>query len=48
MPKIPIDNCPHEFEWDDIAQEEYCKFCGFVPDKPEGGWVDETIEGGDG
>lgn len=36
----PIDNCPHDFEWDDVAQEEYCKHCGFVPKQESGGWND--------
>lgn len=43
--RIPIDDCPHEYLWDEIAEEEYCKFCGCVPEQLKGGWIDETIEG---
>lgn len=45
--RIPIDNCPHEFVYDDIADEDYCRFCGLVEKSDNGGWRDETIEQSD-
>lgn len=41
-PRQPIDNCPHEFEYDEVAEEDYCIYCGWVPDKDEDGWQDPT------
>lgn len=39
-PRIPIDNCPHEFAWDDVAEEEYCVHCGLVNKEEKGGWLE--------
>lgn len=41
-PRVPIDNCPHEFAHDDVADEDYCIHCGLV-EKPEpSGWIEPT------
>lgn len=39
-PRIPIDNCPHEMVWDEVAQEEYCRFCGLIIKEEPGGWIE--------
>lgn len=39
-PRTPIDNCPHEMIWDEIAQEEYCRFCGLINKEEPGGWLE--------
>lgn len=36
----PIDNCEHEYEYDEVAEQDYCKHCGFIPSQDKGGWSD--------
>lgn len=40
----PIDNCEHQYEYDEVAEEEYCIHCGYVPDKTPGGWVEPSTD----
>jgi hypothetical protein len=44
-PRVPIDNCPHEFvEHDDVADEDYCTSCGLVFENEPGGWQDASTD----
>ena len=39
-PRIPIDDCDHKFEYDEVAEEDYCVYCGLVIKDENEGWVE--------